>query len=132
MTGQYTPFDLYIIQHQNEFKKEHWDDLSEKYVLSEDMIRLFQNKLNWYNIARYQELSSSFIKEFIDYQLKDLMDIICKYQLLSDEFFDEFRSKIDWNIVIKRGDYSLTHFVKYIDDIAKFRAENPDFDEVDN
>lgn len=129
MAGQYSAFDLFIIQHQNELKQEHWDNLSRNYELSENMIRLFQNKLNWYNIARYQELSDNFIKEFIEYQLKDHISTICKYQDLSEYFLDEFRSKIDWNIIVERDDYTLKFLTKYINDIAKFRAENPEYDE---
>ncbi len=41
-----------------------WQDISYYYILSENFIREFQNKVNWYNISYAQKLSENFKKEF--------------------------------------------------------------------
>ena len=47
-------------------KKIDWFYISEKDVLSEDFIRCYNDKVCWYDIKRYQQLSYEFRKEFKD------------------------------------------------------------------
>jgi hypothetical protein len=61
--------------------------------LSEDFIKEFVGKVNWYRISEYQKLSEDFIKEFSD---KVNWDCIPKYQKLSEPFIKEFSDKVDW------------------------------------
>lgn len=44
--------------------EDEWEWVSINSNLSEDFIREFQDKLNWYNISEYQKLSEDFIREF--------------------------------------------------------------------
>ena len=41
-----------------------WHIISYKYILSENFIREFQNKVDWVEISAYQKLSENFIREF--------------------------------------------------------------------
>ena len=41
-----------------------WNNISDKYTLSENFIREFQDKVSWYFISKNQKLSENFIKEF--------------------------------------------------------------------
>uniref|UniRef100_A0A1B6L981 Uncharacterized protein n=1 Tax=Graphocephala atropunctata TaxID=36148 RepID=A0A1B6L981_9HEMI len=127
----YSPVDIFIIKHQNEFKQTEWDDLSQKYELSEEMMRMFQNKLNWHSIAKYQNLSSTFIKEFIEYQLNPYIELVCRYQHLTPDFLEEFKDRVDWNIIVERSDIPVEIIIKHVNDIAKFRNEHPEYDETD-
>ena len=42
----------------------NWGDISYNTILSEELIREFQDKVNWYNICYKQILSEDFIREF--------------------------------------------------------------------
>jgi hypothetical protein len=61
--------------------------------LSEDFIREFQDKVNWWGISIHQKLSEDFIREF-----QDKVDWLCIsiYQKLSEEFIIEFKDKVNW------------------------------------
>ena len=63
------------------------------YILSEDFIREFQDKVYWSWVSFEQKLSEDFIIEF-----KDKVDWlgISFYQKLSKEFIAEFSDKIDF------------------------------------
>jgi hypothetical protein len=41
-----------------------WNNISDKYTLSENFIREFQDKVNWTKISTNQTLSENFIREF--------------------------------------------------------------------
>ena len=53
------------------------------YILSENFIREFKDKIDWKYISIYQKLSENFIEEFQD---KVNWDYISKYQTLSENF----------------------------------------------
>lgn len=129
--ANYNSFDLFIIRNQNQLNKNDWDDISEKYELNIDMMRLFQNKLNWAKIAQYQLLSIDFINEFIQFQLKDYLDIICKHQELSESFIHEHKENIDWELVLKHQNLSAEFIVDHASDI-QFYKEKMYYDEVDS
>ena len=75
-----------------EFKdKVDWYEISEYQELSEDFIREFKNKINWCFISEYQTLSEKFIREFKDYVE---WEYICVYQKLYEKFIREFKDKI--------------------------------------
>ena len=42
----------------------NWYDISNKYILSENFIRKYKNKVFWTYISIYQKLSDDFIREF--------------------------------------------------------------------
>ena len=122
MANLWSSFDTFIIRHQFELKQEDWDDISEKYELSIEMIRLFQNKINWRKIAQFQELSIDSIKEFIHYQLKDHMDVICEYQYLTQDFIEENKDTVNWDIILeKQQQLPLNFILNHLEDIKKFR-----------
>jgi hypothetical protein len=76
-----------------EFKdKVSWYCISKYQNLSEEFIREFQDKINWWNISQYQKLSEGFIREFKE---KVSWGCISKYQKLSENFIREFKLKID-------------------------------------
>ena len=41
-----------------------WNNISDKYTLSENFIREFQDKVDWNFISKYQTLSENFKEEF--------------------------------------------------------------------
>ena len=124
----FSEFDNFIIRHQNELSADEWRDISKKYELSVEMMRLFQNKIFWFYIAKYQTLSLDFIKEFMNDQLKNYMDVVCRHQQLTPEFIEEFKDIIDWDVVIENQSLPLDFILKHLDDIHKFRNG---VDEVD-
>lgn len=115
--------DKFIMRHQYELTKEDWSELSEKYDLSIVMLRLNQNKLNWEKIARFQNLSIETIKEFINYQLKDYIDIICKEQLLTEEFVNEYASIVNWDIIKQYQNFSIDFYFDHVEDIKNFKEK---------
>ena len=73
--------------------KVDWYCISEYQHLSEDFIREFADKVNWCPISIYQHLSEEFIREFAD-----RVNWICisEYQYLSEDFIREFKDRVDW------------------------------------
>jgi hypothetical protein len=63
-----------------------WHTISREYELSEDFIRIYQDKLNWYYISEYQDLSEKFIIEFKD---KVNVNLVLKNQKLSIKFLNK-------------------------------------------
>lgn len=126
----YNSFDLFIIRNQFLLTNDDWDIISEKYELNDEMIRLFQNKLNWEKIAQYQILSEKIIIEYINYQLKDHIDLICKYQILSQSFIEEYKYFLDWELLIENQNLSAKFIVDNAEEIKYFKDKN-DYDTVD-
>jgi len=79
-------------EHEKDFKA-----LSKK-KLSEDFIREFEDKVNWYRISKYQVLSESFIREFED---RVNWKEISEYQVLSESFIREFEDRVNWERISK-------------------------------
>jgi len=75
-----------------------WYDVCFYQRLSEDFMREFQDQINWFNISMYQKLSENFIREFQD-QINWIL--VCKYQILSDKFIRDFIYKINWTNICK-------------------------------
>ena len=73
--------------------KLNWSALSACQTLSEDLIREFQDKVEWEWISKEQKLSEDFIREF-----KEKVDwyYISISQTLSEDFIREFQDKVDW------------------------------------
>lgn len=67
--------------------KLDWSSVSEYSILSEGFISEFQDKVDWYKISRFQKLSEEFIRKFQD---KVHWECISIYQELSEEFVKEF------------------------------------------
>lgn len=114
-------FDQFILKHQLELTKDDWKEISEKYELCIDMIRVLQNKLDWEKIAKFQTLDIITIEEFINYQLKDYISIICKYQVLTEEFVDKYKHLVDWEMIIKHQYFSIEFILNHSEDIKKVR-----------
>ena len=75
----------------SEFTKRKWINISVNQKLSEDFIRKYQDKVDWYWISRCQILSEDFIREF---QHKVYWPYISQYQKVSKEFIKEFQDMI--------------------------------------
>jgi hypothetical protein len=77
-----------------EFKnKVNWWNISKYKNISENFIREFKDKVIWINISAYQKLSENFIREFKD---KVIWVYISEYQKLSESFIREFKNKVNW------------------------------------
>ncbi len=73
--------------------------------LSENFIREFQDKVNWYNISiikNYQKISSIEFKDKVNW------NDISKYQKLSENFIREFQNKVNWCEYIIYQNYQKT------------------------
>jgi hypothetical protein len=73
------------------------------YILTEDFIRKYQDRVNWDYISRDQILSESFIIEFKD---KIRLKYITVNQKLSEEFIENHSFEIDWISVFGYQDIS--------------------------
>jgi hypothetical protein len=62
---------------------------------TKEFIEEFQNKVNWYYISCYQQLSEKFIEEF---QNKIFWFNICYNRILSEKFIEKFQDKINLNL----------------------------------
>jgi hypothetical protein len=80
----------------NNTDTNYWYDICTSYVLSEDLIRRFSDKVHWSYISFYQNLSENFIREFADnlnwYHTSE-------FQKLSEGFIKEFSDKICWSTI---------------------------------
>ena len=102
----------------------HWDKISQKQKIPEDLIIEFSDKLmDWLNILRYQKLSENFLRQlyrkftqnipFISsyhmiglseekyrkYVFRDFWSIISMYQKLSEDFIREFQDEVCWKSI---------------------------------
>jgi hypothetical protein len=90
----------------NNISSNEWRYLSERYNLSEEFIRKYQNKVDWIEISNCQKLSESFIIEFQD---KVNWNLICLKQVLSAEFLIEYQNKINFYHLLRNkelGNYN--------------------------
>ena len=76
--------------------KVDWESISINQKLSEDFIREFKDRVDWYWISMHQKLSEDFIKEFQD---KVNWDCISIYQKLSEKFIREFQNRVKWKYI---------------------------------
>jgi hypothetical protein len=74
--------------------KLEWYYISEHKIFSEDFLREFQHKVDWEIITWSQTLSEDFLREFHD---KVCWSNISRYQKLSDGFIREFHDKVCWS-----------------------------------
>jgi hypothetical protein len=74
-----------------DINSDFWSCISHSQKLSEEFIREFKDKVDWFHISQYQKLSEEFIREF-----KDKVDwsYISQYQKLSESFIREFKIKL--------------------------------------
>ncbi|HNW67143.1 MAG TPA: hypothetical protein PKO10_08080, partial [Aliarcobacter cryaerophilus] len=80
--------------------------------LSEEFIKEFSDKVDWFHISINQKLSEEFIREFSD---KIYWEYISEYQKLSEEFIREFANKVDWYYISKYQKLS-EEFIKEFSD----------------
>lgn len=64
------------------------------------MIRLFKNKLNLRK-KQYQSLSINLIEGFINCQLKDNIDLVCKYKNFTENCVDNYANMLDWELILE-------------------------------
>jgi hypothetical protein len=103
--------------------KLHWDDICSYNELSEEFIFDFKDRVNWSILSMKKEFSLDFLEKLKDkikwehylqkflllveilnkyreYILKH-MDVVCKYQILTEEFMREYVDHLDWYSVCK-------------------------------
>ena len=66
--------------------------------LSEDIIREFQDEIDWWGVSEAQFLSEEFIREF---KYKVVWNWISETQILSEDFIDEFPLYVVWENICK-------------------------------
>ena len=86
--------------------------VSSRQKLSENFIREFQDKIDWYKISIHQKLSENFIPEFQD---KINWSRLSMKRKFSEEFIEEFETKIDW--------YYFFAFKRHLSDEAQERIK---------
>ena len=78
------------------------------------LIQEFQNKVNWYLVSRFQELSEEFIEKFQD---KVDWASISVQQKLSESFIEKFQDDISWNCISMKQKLSESFIEKFQDKI---------------
>jgi len=76
-------------------------------------IKEFPNKVNFYNITEYQDLSEDFIRKFQDKFDEDCWIEISYGQDLSEEFIREFQDKVDWYWISKNQNLSEEFIIEF-------------------
>jgi hypothetical protein len=105
---------------------DHWDyissyETSEKYY-SEEFIRDYHEKFNWFELITNRLLSDSLLEEFIDKfddDDKELWLIISKYQHPSEEFLLKYFDKFEWDSMLQN------RYADYIFMIEDNKEETP-------
>jgi len=94
ISKDWSPYEIF---RKGKYVKKYMHNISEYSPrcrsLSESFIREFADKVDWFNISRYQKLSESFIREFAD---RVNWKAICQYQKLSESFIRKFADKVNW------------------------------------
>ena len=78
--------------------KVDWSEISRYQTLSEPFIREFQDRVDWNQISRYQKLSEAFIHR---YRYKVNWNRISEYQVLSEPFILKHGSMVNWEIILR-------------------------------
>lgn len=95
----------------------NWFDISWHKNLSEEFIREFQDKVNWYLIsAGHDPLSDDFIREFQD--KIDWFEISYNFRGLSEEIIREFQDKLYWPWVSWKQDLSPEFCFEFYDKVS--------------
>jgi hypothetical protein len=94
----------YVFCDLSQLKYSQWNILCSEFNLTEDILRKYNSKMNWYNISTHQKLSEDFIREYAD---KVDWHRVSKYQTLSDDFIISFMDRIDWYNLCSFKDLSL-------------------------
>ncbi len=91
-----------------------FDDISSNYILSEEFIREFKDKLDWLLISEHQKLSMEFIEEFLENYL--YLDHLFAYQKLSESFIEKHAHyKSDWEKISLNQNLSKEFIIKHFD-----------------
>jgi hypothetical protein len=99
----------------------NWLEISVKCILTENQIREFQNKVDWYQICKYQKLSETFIEEF-KYDIH--WNIISRYQKLSESFIIKHAYKFQWDYIFENQYLSMDSIWK----LTKLSGFDKDWD----
>ena len=108
---------------------QNWDAISCRNDLSEEFIREFSDKVDWFYICKYQKLSEEFIRK---YSTKVYWGQISQYQKLSEEFIIEYSYKVDWGNVSqfqKLSEKFIREFSNQVNwcDISAFQKLSEEF-----
>ena len=79
-----------------------WRVSTQYQVLSEDLIRDFKNRVDWFHISHSQQLSEDFIREFAD--LIHWPELICNDNISIDVIL-ALEDQVDWEAVMVYYDY---------------------------
>jgi len=81
--------------------------------LSEEFIRKYHHKMNWWNLSKFQKLPENLIEEF---QNEVDWDNISMYQKLSREFIKKYIHKLNINLLVenKKCNKALKHIKAFI------------------
>jgi len=115
---------------KNEIEKDpdqfDWKEISEFYILPEEFISLYKNKVVWHLIIREQKLSEKFIEDHLSYID---MYYLCVCQNLSEDFIEKYKEEIKWEIICLRWNLLSEEFIRknikycidYINDIVEYQ-----------
>nr|QQV29366.1 hypothetical protein K-LCC10_0111 [Kaumoebavirus] len=74
-------------------KDAPWEFICVEYILPEEMLREYQDYVNWYYLSSYQKLSEGFIREF-----HDLVNwqSLSRAKIMSENLIRDFQERLDW------------------------------------
>jgi hypothetical protein len=106
---------IYLIFIEKYKDKVDWYYISKYQNLSEDFIEKYKDKLDWNCISRYQNLSEPFIEKY-----KDKLDWECisAYQNLSEPFIEKYRDKI--NIETYRKSHEKKTYKQKLEEVKSY------------
>ena len=100
-------------------EKTNWNNIPRYQNLSEKFIEKFEDKVNWYCISIYQTLSEKFIEKFED---KVNWYRISKYQTLSEKFIEKHNLEIPKSCWLYKTKKEKLNYIK----------ENTNYEVIDN
>lgn len=79
----------------DDIDEDLWHNIAVELILPEPIIIEFIDKLNLRLVAKYQKVSESFLREFIND-----WGCVSQYQELSESFLREFKDEVCWDILL--------------------------------
>lgn len=94
----------------------NWKILSSHYDFNEDMLRMYQHRVDWCRILKRKQFSESFLREML-VNFNECWSTISRYQVLSESFIHEFANKVDWDFIVshqKVSDSFITEHEEFV------------------
>lgn len=106
ITSDFELSEAFIKHFQDKFDDLAWDNISGKQKLSENFILEFKDKLFMHYVLQYQTLTEDFIRKLIALNVDIDWDAISYNDkiILSEEFLDEFKDFIDFDLYEQRNE----------------------------